>query len=257
MALLAGKVVVILGASDSRGMGAATARRCLEEGAKVIIAARSAEKVAAVAETLGCIDARCDITQDNDLQQLTQMALSEYGQLNVAINFAGIEAGGSIAELDRETLLNSANVHFAGTALFIRFMAAAMGDTGGSIITTSSQTALLAAPGLAAYAGAKAGADHVMRIAANEYGKANIRVNAIAPGFTPTGMTEGYLQVPTIEPAFLKELALPRLPSTEDIANAAVWLASDQCFVTGDVLDVSGGQTLNRIPTVAEMMAER
>jgi len=251
MALLAGKVVVVLGASDSRGMGAATARRCLEEGAKVIIAARSAEKVAAVAETLGCIDARCDITQDNDLQQLTQMALSEYGQLNVAINFAGIEAGGSIAELDRETLLNSANVHFAGTA------PAAMGDTGGSIITTSSQTALLAAPGLAAYAGAKAGADHVMRIAANEYGKANIRVNAIAPGFTPTGMTEGYLQVPTIEPAFLKELALPRLPSTEDIANAAVWLASDQCFVTGDVLDVSGGQTLNRIPTVAEMMAEQ
>ena len=70
-------------------------------------------------------------------------------------------------------------------------------------------------------------------------------------------MTEGYLQVPTIEPAFLKELALPRLPSTEDIANAAVWLASDQCFVTGDVLDVSGGQTLNRIPTVAEMMAEQ
>ena len=131
-----------------------------------------------------------------------------------------------------------------------------MGERGGAIVTTSSQTALLAPPGLAAYAGAKAGADHIVRIAANEYGHSNIRINAIAPGFTPTAMTETYLQVPSIEPAFLKELAMPRLPTAEDIACTAAWLCSDECFITGDILDLSGGQTLNRIPTPAEMMGE-
>jgi NAD(P)-dependent dehydrogenase (short-subunit alcohol dehydrogenase family) len=256
MALLDGKVIIILGASNSQSMGAATARKCIAEGATVVIAARNEAKVKSVAESLHCLGVTCDITQDADIQALAQTALDRFGHLDAAINFAGVEAGGAIAELDRETILHSANVHLAGTALFIRFMASAMGERGGAIVTTSSQTALLAPPGLAAYAGAKAGADHIVRIAANEYGHSNIRINAIAPGFTPTAMTETYLQVPSIEPAFLKELAMPRLPTAEDIACTAAWLCSDECFITGDILDLSGGQTLNRIPTPAEMMGE-
>lgn len=256
MKMLDGKVAVVLGASDRRSMGAATALMLLQQGAKVVIAARSGDKVADVANALDCVGMSCDITSDTDLQALAQFAIDTYGALDIAVNFAGVEAAGSVAELSRETLLASANVHFAGTAMFIRFMAEKMAPKGGSIITTSSQTAILAPKGMAAYAGAKAGADQVVRIAANEYGKANIRVNAVAPGFTATAMTEGYLQVPTIEPAFLKELALPRLPSVDDIASAVTWLASDGCFITGDVLDLSGGQTLNRIPTPEEMMGK-
>ncbi|MEM1189456.1 MAG: SDR family oxidoreductase [Pseudomonadota bacterium] len=254
MGMLSGKVAVVLGASNASSMGAAAARRCLEEGAEVIIAARTEAKVDALAQELGCSGQRCDIASDDDLRALARAAVDRFGKLDIAMNFAGIEAGGAIAELERDVLLTSANVHLAGTAMFIRFMAEAMPETGGSIVTTSSQTAILSPPGLAAYAGAKAGADHIVRIAANEYGDRNIRVNSIAPGFTPTEMTAGYLQVPTIEPAFLRELALPRLPRVDDIADAAAWLASDRCFATGTVLDLSGGQVLNRIPTYAEMM---
>src|SRR5690606_4431667 len=133
-------------------------------------------------------------------------------------------------------------------------MAARMAD-GGSLITTSSLTALLAPPGLAAYAGTKKGVDQVVRIAAVEYGARGIRVNAIAPGFTESGMTAGYFDYPSIPRAFLKEVLLGRLTTVEDIANAALWLASDEAFITGQVLDITAGQSLRRTPTQEEMMS--
>jgi len=101
------------------------------------------------------------------------------------------------------------------------------------MVIASSQTALLAPPGLAAYAGTKAGADHIVRIAAVEYGARGIRVNSLSPGFTRSGMTDGYFQIPTLEGAFLREIPLGRLPTVKDIANAALWLASDEAFTTG------------------------
>ncbi len=117
----------------------------------------------------------------------------------------------------------------------------------------SSQTALLGQPGLAAYAGTKSGADHIVRIAAVEYGVQNIRINSLSPGFTPSAMTAGFLAMPAIEQAFINEIPLGRLPTTDDMANAALWLLSDESFMTGRVLDISGGQTLRRIPTATEM----
>jgi NAD(P)-dependent dehydrogenase (short-subunit alcohol dehydrogenase family) len=253
MGLLSDKVTVILGASDRRSMGAAAARKCLAEGATVIIASRNEDKVKALAAGLGCEGHRCDIRSDDDLKALASHAVAHGGALHVAMNFAGIEAASPIADLERATLLDAADVHFAGTVMFIRFMAEQMADNG-AIVTTSSQLASLPAPGMTAYGGSKAGADHAVRIAANEYGARGIRVNAIAPGFTPSAMTAAYLEMPSVEAAFRKEIALPRLPSVEDMANAAAWLASDDCFVTGDVLDLSAGQTLRRIPTPEEMM---
>ena len=107
---------------------------------------------------------------------------------------------------------------------------------------------------LAAYAGTKKGVDQIVRIAAVEYGPRGIRVNAIAPGFTRSAMTEAYFAIPTLEAAFVREIPLGRLPTVEDIANAALWLASDEAFVTGQVIDVTGGQSLRRIPTPEEMM---
>jgi NAD(P)-dependent dehydrogenase (short-subunit alcohol dehydrogenase family) len=122
------------------------------------------------------------------------------------------------------------------------------------MITTSSLTALAAPPGLAAYAATKRGVDQMVRIAAVEYGSRGIRVNAIAPGFTRSAMTEGYFALPTLEGAFLREIPLGRLVTVNDIANAALWLASDEAFITGQVLDITGGQSLRRVPTNEEMM---
>jgi len=249
---LEGKVIVILGASDERSMGAATARRCQAEGAKLVLAARRLDRVQAIADSLGAVAIGCDITDEQQLAALADAAVTHYGKLDGAINFAGIETSSAIADISREVLQQNCEVHLIGTTLFIKHMAARMSD-GGSVVTTSSQTALLAPPGLAAYAGTKAGADHIVRIAAVEYGGQNIRVNSLSPGFTPSAMTEGFLAMPNIRQAFLNEIPMGKLPSTEDMANAALWLLSDESFMTGRMLDISGGQTLRRVPTATEM----
>jgi len=249
---LEGKVIVILGASDERSMGAATARRCQAEGAKLVLAARRLDRVQAIADSLGAVAIGCDITDEQQLAALADTAVTLYGKLDGAINFAGIETSSAIADISREVLQQNCEVHLIGTTLFIKHMAARMSD-GGSVVTTSSQTALLAPPGLAAYAGTKAGADHIVRIAAVEYGGQNIRVNSLSPGFTPSAMTEGFLAMPNIRQAFLNEIPMGKLPSTEDMANAALWLLSDESFMTGRMLDISGGQTLRRVPTATEM----
>ncbi|MFN2328401.1 MAG: SDR family NAD(P)-dependent oxidoreductase [Chromatocurvus sp.] len=253
MGRLQGKVAVILGASEDSSMGAATARRFAAEGAKLILAARRKEAVEAVASPLGAVAVACDITREEDIEMLAATAVDHFGQLDIAINYSGFSEQAPVAEVTAEALRRSSDVHFVGTTLFFKHMGARMAD-GGAMITASSMTCLLAPAGLAAYAGAKAGADQVARIAAVEHGKRGIRVNAIAPGFTRSAMTEGFFQIESVPAAFLREVVLDRLVTVEDIANTALWLSSDEAFITGQVIDMSGGQTLNRIPFTSEMV---
>ncbi|MFV8816130.1 SDR family NAD(P)-dependent oxidoreductase [Haliea sp. E17] len=250
---LEGKSIVILGASDERSMGAATARRFAQEGANLVLAARRLDRVAEVAEALGAKAVACDISDEEQLSALADTAVEAYGKLDAALNFSGVDAQTSVAECTREILQQACDVHLIGTALFIKQMAARMKD-GGSIVTTSSQATILAPPGLAIYSGTKKGADQIVRVAAVEYGPQNIRINSLSPGFTPSAMTAAYLDIPSLKAAFLKEIPLGRLPQPEDMANAALWLASDEAFITGQLIDISGGQTLCRIPTAEEMM---
>jgi NAD(P)-dependent dehydrogenase (short-subunit alcohol dehydrogenase family) len=253
MSRLDGKVVVILGASDTRSMGAETARRFASEGAKLVLAARRLDPLKPIAKSVNGIAVACDITREEDLKNLARTAVERFGKLDVAVNYAGNVFSGAVAEVTRETLLAACELHFIGSVLFFKHMAAQMSGAG-SLITTSSLTTVTAPAGLAAYAGTKRGVDHVVRIAAVEYGPRGIRVNAIAPGMTPSAMTEGYLAIPTVERAFLREIPLGRLPTVTDVANAALWLASNEAFVTGQVIEVTGGQSLRRMPTDEEMM---
>jgi NAD(P)-dependent dehydrogenase (short-subunit alcohol dehydrogenase family) len=247
MARLAGKVAVILGASDERSMGFATARRFAAEGAKLVLAARRGDAAKALAEKVGGIGVACDITREEDIAALAKTAVDHFGGLHVAVNYSGVDVSEPILESTAENLRKSADVHFVGTILFLKHMAAAMAG-GGSIITTSSLTVLAQAPNYAAYAGAKGGADVAVRIAANELGERGIRVNSIAPGFTKSAMTEAYFAMEAVTKAFAKEIPLGRFVSIEDIAEAALWLASDEAFVTGQRIDVTGGQSLRRVP---------
>jgi NAD(P)-dependent dehydrogenase (short-subunit alcohol dehydrogenase family) len=250
---LKGKVVVILGASDEKSMGAATARRFAKEGAKLILSARRLDKLEPIAESLGALAVRCDIRKEADIAALAEKAVATHGRLDVAINFAGVNSAASILEVTQQALLEACEVHLIGAALFIKHMAAEM-KAGGSLITTSSLTALVAPPGLSAYAGSKRGTDQVVRIAAGELGELGIRVNSLAPGFTRSAMTEGYFAIPTLEGAFVREIPLKRLSTIEDIANAALWLASDESrSTTGQIIDVTAGQSLRRTPTAQEM----
>jgi NAD(P)-dependent dehydrogenase (short-subunit alcohol dehydrogenase family) len=255
MTRMQGKVVVILGASGARSMGAATARRFAREGAKLILAARRLDKLKPIAAEVGGTAIVADITKEDDLVALAEHAHALHGRLDAAINYAGVNSSAPIAEVTRQALQQACDVHIIGTALFIKHMGARMGQ-GGSIVTTSTLTALLAPPGLAAYAATKRGADQIVRIAAVELGPRGIRVNAIAPGFTRSEMTEGYFAIPTLERAFCREIPLGRLGSVEDVANVALWLASDEsASTTGQVIDVTSGQSLRRTPTKDEMMS--
>jgi NAD(P)-dependent dehydrogenase (short-subunit alcohol dehydrogenase family) len=128
-------------------------------------------------------------------------------------------------------------------------------DRGGSIIQISSATATIMLNDHAAYMGTKAGADHVIRCVANEFGDRGIRANSISPGITDTPMTAGAKSVPGLFESFVAGYPLGRVGTSEDIAAAAVWLASDECFMTGENLQVNGGLTLRRNPSREEMNA--
>ena len=248
------KVVIILGASNATSMGAATARRFAREGARLVLAARNKDNLAAVAAETGALAVVCDIRNEADIAALAAAAIAKFGRIDAAINYSGSNSAASILEVTREVLEDACNVHLIGTALFLKHMALNM-KHGGSLITTSSLTALVAPPGLAAYSGSKKGADQIVRIAAGELGSLGIRVNSIAPGFTRSEMTAGYFAIPTLEAAFNREIPLGRLGTVEDIANAALWLASDEsASTTGQVIDVTSGQSLRRTPTNEEMM---
>ncbi|MFT7166679.1 MAG: NAD(P)-dependent dehydrogenase (short-subunit alcohol dehydrogenase family), partial [Parasphingorhabdus sp.] len=119
---LDGKVIVILGASDERSMGAATARRCSEEGAKLVLAARRLDRVQAIADSIDAVSIGCDITNEQQLAALAEAAISNYGKLDGAINFAGIETSSAIADISREVLQQNCDVHLIGTTLFIKHM---------------------------------------------------------------------------------------------------------------------------------------
>ena len=167
MGRLDGKVVVILGASDERSMGAATARRFAKEGAKLVLAARRLDALEPIAAGVKGIAVACDITKEADLERLARTAVDKFGKLDVAINYAGVNMAAPLSEVTREALMQSCEVHLVGTALFFKHMGAKLSD-GGAMITTSSLTALTAPPGLAAYAAAKRGVDQMVRIAAIE-----------------------------------------------------------------------------------------
>jgi NAD(P)-dependent dehydrogenase (short-subunit alcohol dehydrogenase family) len=103
--------------------------------------------------------------------------------------------------------------------------------------------------------GTKAGTDHVVRCVANEFGQSGIRANSISPGITRTPMSGDALNIPEILQAFEACYPLGRIGTVDDVAEAALWLASDACFMTGQDLQVSGGLTLRRNPTITEMGA--
>lgn len=252
MGRLDGKVAVIIGASGEGSMGQATARRFAAEGAKVVVAARRTGPLETLAAEIGATACACDISDDDQLAALVKKTLDVYGRLDIAVNFAGINVSAPIAEINVESLKDAIDIQFTGAILFMKHMAGAMSE-GGSIVMTSSLTATLAPAGMSAYAGTKAGVDFVVKIAALEYGKQNIRVNAITPGFVRTEMTAGIIDAaPGVPKAFERETRLPRLGTVDDIANAALWLASDEAFLTGQNLQVSGGADLGKFPGPAD-----
>ncbi len=247
MGQLEGKVAVILGASS--GIGKLAAKVFAAEGANVVIAARRLTELEAVAGDIGAVAVKCDITSDSEVEAFIGTATDKFGNLDIAMNCAGFEQALPLSGLTPEKLEPMIAVQFTGAVSFMRHAAAAM-KQGGSIINVTSLNATLAGEGLAAYSGSKAAVNHISKIAALEYGPRGVRVNALAPSFIKTEMTEKLFKYGDLIQAFIEETPLRRMGTVEDVVNAALFLAGDSSsFITGQVIHVDGGGTLTRLPT--------
>ncbi|MDX1735288.1 MAG: SDR family oxidoreductase, partial [Halioglobus sp.] len=229
--------------------GSAIAKRFAAEGANVVVAARRLEALESLAAETGGTAVACDVTTESDIENLFARAKDAYGGVDIAVYSAGTYGPGLIAELDADAIRPSVEVSFIGAILFFKHAAAAMGE-GGSVITVSSLTARLPGPGLAAYAGARAGIDYVIKVAAWEYEAQKIRFNSIAAGLIETDMTGELFQMEPIIKAHLDNTPAGRMGTLDDVAEAALFLADDQrsSYINGQVLDLSGGQQMGRLP---------
>ena len=249
MSDLTGKVAVIIGASGQHNFGVATARRMAKAGAKVVVSARRQAPIAALAEEIDGAAIPCDISREDQIRSLFEQAEEQMGRVDIAVNCAGQLSAAPIAMLTKELIQPTLDVSFTGTLLFFRYAAEAMKE-GGSIITISSLTARLPGPALGVYSAARAGIDYAIRVAALEYGPQRIRFISIAAGLIQTDMTDMMFQDTATEERFLPEIPLRRMGTIDDIAEAALWLADEKAsgFVTGQVLDLSGGQQMGHLP---------
>lgn len=254
MGRLTGKKAIILGASSTDNMGQHIAQRFIAEGAEILVSGRKADVLEAFASETGCHWLACDLTDEADVKTLADTALAKMGAVDVGINATGWGLLKPFTETSRGDLEAMTALQFIGPFQFFQSMIRVM-TGGGSIIQISSATATIMLENHAAYMGTKAGIDHVIRCVANEYGGQGIRANSISPGVTDTPMNAEAKLVPGLFDSFTASYPLGRIGTSQDVAAAAVWLASDECFMTGENLQVNGGLTLRRNPTGAEMQA--
>ena len=249
---LTGKVALVLGAAGKDNLGQVIARTFMREGARVMVAGRGREPLEEFAGEIGCDYALCDITDQQQIAALAAATKARLGRIDIAVQATGWGLIKSFLDTSDEDLDRIMALQFKGPFQFFQAMVSAM-EEGGSIINISSATATIMLDDHAAYMGTKAGIDHVLRCVANEFGARGIRANSISPGLMVTPMTQHAAATPGVVEAFEKEYPLGRIGTAEDIAEAAVWLASDACFMTGENLQVNGGLTLRRNPTRKEI----
>jgi NAD(P)-dependent dehydrogenase (short-subunit alcohol dehydrogenase family) len=256
MGQLDGKVAVITGAAS--GMGKAAALLFSREGAHVVLAdlnVAGGEATAEEASAAGqkCVFQRTDVSAEPDVAALVARALSEFGRLDVMFNNAGIGGAlGSIADIAVEDWDRTQAVCLRGVFLGIKHAIAPMrANGGGSIVSTASTAGIDGYSGLHAYCAAKAGVVNLTRSASLQLACDFIRVNAIAPGGVSTPIVwNGAANREAVEGFLLNAQPLPRVGRPLDIANAALFLASDAAqFITGHTLVVDGGATAGALNT--------
>lgn len=254
MAPLAGKKAVIIGAAGAGNMGQVIARHLATAGVRVLAAGRHEEELRTFAAKIDGEFALCDITSETEIGALAAMARDCFGGVDIVVNATGWGLLKPFELTTGDELRRMTALQFIGPFQFFQAMLPLVND-GGSLIQISSATATIMLNDHAAYMGTKAGFDHVMRCIANEYGHRGIRANSISPGFTETPMTARAAAVPGLMETYRQSYPLGRLGTADDIARAVLWLANEECFITGQNLQVNGGLTLRGNPSSEEIDA--
>ncbi len=247
---LAGKVALITGAGS--GIGRASALLFAAEGARVVLG----DKTEAVHETARRVQGaggqavalQMDAGVEADVAAMVATALSQFGQLDVAFANAGISGGRSgIFELTPEAFAEVLRVNLIGPWLMVKHAGKAMvgAGRGGSIICTASVAGIRSGAGGPAYSASKAGVINLAMVSAQQLCESNVRVNALCPGLTETGMTQpvfDYARGKGVEDKLGRLNPLRRAAQPEELAQVALFLASDQSsYVNGQAIAVDGG----------------
>jgi 3-oxoacyl-[acyl-carrier protein] reductase len=240
------KVAIVTGAS--KGIGAGIARHLAAEGAAVVVnyssSKEGADKVVDEITKRGgkAVAVRGDVAKKKDVERLFAEAKKAFGKIDVLVNNAGVYEWGPLEEITEEQFHKHFNVNVLGLLLATQEAIKHFDSNGGSIINISSAVTSLTPPNSSVYSGTKGAVDTITRTLAKELGPRNIRVNAINPGLVQTEgvISGGFLE--TLRENIESQTPLGRIGQPDDVAPAAVFLASpDSAWLTGETIRVAGG----------------
>lgn len=241
---LENKVAIVTGAAS--GIGKAIAEKFVSEGAKVVFSDVNGDESLVAAFGDKAIFVKCNVANSEEVNALIAASVAKFGGLDIMVNNAGIGGTGGILEVTDEDWNKTININLSGVMHGIRAAAKVMKEKGtsGAIINMSSILGKVGFQGAIAYCAAKGGVVQLTHASALDLAALKIRVNAIAPGFITTGMTKDVLVMKQFNDLIISSTPLGHVGEVEDIAAAAVYLASDEAkYVTGEVLYVDGGWT--------------
>ena len=248
---MSSQVVLITGGLT--GIGRAAAVAFAKKGAKVVVAGRRDEAGKALVKELRSLGAEAefintDVRKEEDIRNAVDKTVSRFGRLDVAVNNAATEGQvGPITDQTAESYAATFDTNVLGVLLSIKHEVRVMEKQGsGNIINISSTYGHKGAPLASVYVAAKHAVEGITKSVALETVKSGIRVNAIAPGPVDTGMLTRFTHTPENKAALVTQVPMARLGISEEQANAIVFMASDEAsFITGHVLNVDGGHSVN------------
>jgi len=253
---LEGRVGVVTGAG--RGIGRDLVLRLASEGVTTVAIDVNQEDLDSLGAELAITGVSssqfvCDVTKLERIQEVVDEVIRLYGRLDILVNNAGVTATGPIDTLSEEAWRFCHDVNLTGTFLMCKAVIPVMKrQRSGRIINASSFAAIIPSVAHAAYASSKAAVTHFTRALAGELGPWDITANAYAPGMVPTTLNHFTERPQDEQNLLLDTLTLRRWGSKDDIGNLVCFLASDQAgYITGSLIDVSGGKFATQIPRVA------
>lgn len=238
------KTVIITGAGS--GIGKAAAIRYANEGYNVVLNGRTKSKLDDVAKEIGkpghTLVQSGDVSSQDDVEDVIENAIKEFGRIDVLVNNAGIAVSGNISDVSLEDWDKQMSINAGGMFLMIKHALPHLEKTKGSIVNTSSVSGLGGDWGMFAYNATKGAVSNLTRALALDLGSKNVRVNAVAPSATRTDMASGILDDDDLLKKFKDRIPMQRPAEPEEIADVIYFLSShDARFVNGVVLPVDGG----------------